>query len=780
MISSVFALKEANTIPEYLISNKETILEENYYTNSTLKFLLETHNELLSYRKDFYKTIMESGEENPYIINEAFSDILLKIKEIIKKILAYIETIINRFKTQLAKFVKSDKYLIKMKSTIAKFPNNEYFYISGYRYTLDDDIPIVDIVGLDLSEIRDIIDNKDNIDTKMSNIAGMITRLSDERRMDEIRGEILNLDYAIQDANFNNELFSIFRDHKSEESDVKIDKEYITKALKYFDGYSDQIKSLKRLQSNIKYKYKNLETQVERIISDNKLSNINDIDYKRYGSNTIDDFNISLNRLLTDQVSYIQKISNYHLQAIASKIDAYNALVIQDRNVLYKALSIVQKDINNTRIMKESFNSYDYTRESIYKEYLLEKYFMNQEQKIFINECLVLCESNISELKTIHEDLKMNTKNMFEKIKQAVKDIFQKFLMKMNKLFFGNKEFLKKYKNIILTKKIEEYDLNDMPDYQAGINNIRTHKLKRLNLNDIISKEESKIQQELLSSYNGDGEFTEFAKRYFLCDNKPNTPTVKSSSLKMAEIYEFCVKAPDTVKILENDLKEFENEANNIQNKVLQTLKESNIIDIYGEKYYYSSILESFINEDGEKNNTAAPTNDANDKADDKSNDKAKLDLEPSRMDKAKDNKDLDKKVKSDDKSVDADKQAKDVKNQGVDKTKVESAVKDYINTIRTIQVTAKITAFEKIYSEYMKILRYHVQKATGSMGSTSKFTEDDVKNITNAMKEYKNAKDQNAKDTAAEKIISIYKSNNMVIDNRDVESLVNKNKDKL
>lgn len=786
MISSVFALKEANTIPEYLLNNKETTLEENYYTNSTLDFLLETHNELLSYRKDFYKNIMEAGEGNPCIINEAFVDILDKIQEIIKKILAYIESIINKFKTQIMKFIRSDKYLIKMKSTISKFPNSEYFYITGYKFTFDNNVPIVDIAGLDLSEIENIINREESIDSKIETITGMIYRLSDQVGMDDIRGEILNLNYGIQEANFNNEVFSIFRDHKSEESEIKIDKEYITNALKYFDGYSDEIKSLKRLQSNIKYKYNNLKIQVEKIIKDGlnvdgsiKFNTRENID--RFGSDIIEDFNTSLNRLLTNQVSYIQKISTYHLQAISAKLDAYNALAIQDRNVLYRALSIIQKDINTTRIMGENYTSYDYTKDATYKEYLLKKYNMNQEQKRFINECLLLCESNIPELKAIHEDLKMDTKNFFEKVKNAIKEIFQKFLMKMNKILLGDKEFLKKYKDIILNKKVEEYELNNMPDYEAGISNIKSHKLKRLNLNDIISKDESQIQSELLNTYKGDGDFVDFTKRYFLCDNRPNKDTVKSSTLNMNKIYDFCVNAPNAIKTLENDLKEFTMEANNIQSKVLSTLTESTIIDIYGEKYYYSSVLESFINEDKQdvKNDTTSQSNATNTNKEN-SNSNAKLDLEPSREDNNK-NKDLDKKVKSHDKSTDADKQAEDINNkQNVDKAKVKSAVTDYINTIKTITVTAKITAFEKIYSEYMKILRYHVSKATGSMGSTSKFSEEDVKSITNAMKEYKNATDKNQRDNAAKKIIDIYKNNNIVIDYRDVKSLVDKNSKKL
>ena len=50
-------------------------------------------------------------------------------------------------------------------------------------------------------------------------------------------------------------------------------------------------------------------------------------------------------------------------------------------------------------------------------------------------------------------------------------------------------------------------------------------------------------------------------------------------------------------------------------------------------------------------------------------------------------------------------------------------------------------------------------------------------------MKEYKNAEDKgdaDAKKAAEGKIISIYKSNNMVIDARDVASLVAKNAAKL
>ena len=48
IVSSVFALKEATTIPDNLVNIPSTKIEEGYYFNSSLNFLLECHEELLS------------------------------------------------------------------------------------------------------------------------------------------------------------------------------------------------------------------------------------------------------------------------------------------------------------------------------------------------------------------------------------------------------------------------------------------------------------------------------------------------------------------------------------------------------------------------------------------------------------------------------------------------------------------------------------------------------------------------------------------------------------
>lgn len=778
MISSVFSLKETTNIPDNLFANKETNLEENYYLNDSLNFLLECQRELLSYRRDFYKLVLESAEENPYVINEAFNDVMDKIKAIIKKILAYIESLVKRFITAIAKFVSSDKYIIKHKKDFSKFPSKETFTISGYNYTLQDNVPAVDVVGLDMNNLRskllEIGKSNDAIGVKASKLSVILSEMSSEERLEQVRKEILRVSHNISDSDFVNEVFAIYRDGKSSEDSITIRKEDVTRAANDFEDYKKKIKEVNRLKSEISAKYKSLEGQLDDIIK----YNINDALYKHNGEleNSISN---NLSTLVNQQVQVVNKISTYHVQAIAAKLDAYNALVVQDKNILYKALNIIQKDISNMRIM-ESYEVHDYTLDAMNKQYVLERYLMNKEQQRFVEQCLAISESNIPQLKTINEDLKMDKKGMFDRIKEFFKQLFEKFLMKMNKFFTSDKSFLEKYKDVILTKKVEPYSLNNMPDYKAGISTILDHQFKKLDLKNILEKDELGIQKELMPKFEGDN-FAEYCKRYFLCANKPNQEKVESSTLKMAEIYSFCTTAPNTVKTLEADKTAFENEVNKVKNEVLNKINSKNeAMDIYGEKFYYSMIHEAFINEDKKPaTDTSQITKDGtgtNDASGNPKGDAKTINTQLKRPDDNAGNKDEYKdsadKAKQKETDFDAEKQAKE--NANADAKKVEETAKWYLKALQTV-CTAKITSYQKIYSEYMKILRYHVRAATGSMGSTSKFDENDIKNLKDAMKEHKNG-DKDAQANASKKIISIYKSKNMVIDDHDVQNLVNQN----
>lgn len=750
MISSAFALKNSNIIPDYLTGNPETKLEQNYYVNSTLDFLSECNKELLDCRKDFYRTVLEDYDNNPYMVQESYNTVLAVIKSIGKKILAYIESLIARFITQLSKYAESDRYILKMKKQIEKFPNNETFKIEGFKYTFEENVPVINVIDLDLNDIESKLRSKGDVVGRLNQLYAISNDISSENNMNEIRGHILNLKYPISEVEFTDKVRSTFRNGQSKAEPIIVGKAQVSQALEEFENYKDMIKDAKRIRQNIKNEYALIETRINNIMDEsNKV--------KDEDSETVANFKECVNQLVSKLVEIIRKISSLHAFAISAKIDAYTESYLQDRSILYKSLDVIQRDLGNTYTMSESYED-DYTRRCIDKSYIFENYFLNKQQERFVQECLLLSESNIPELKTIHEDLKMDVKNKFDKLVAILKDIYQKFMTKMKSLINDSKEFLTKNKDAF-AKKVAEFILNNLPDYETGIKNIEGHKLQRLDIKTMVSDSELDIQKKLLPEYTGDGDFAEFAKRYFLCGNKPNREKVSSNSLNMGDIYAFCLGAENQLARLNNDLNDFNNAASNAKNSVSASIKTESVNE-FGRRLYYSRVLESYVNEEGEQE-----TEKADSKAD------LKLDV-PSQDDKSKEE------PKETNKQDDTTKTEEKPSDNGETK-KLEETAGWYLKTARTI-LTAKITAFQKIYSEYMKILKYHVKMVSGPTQTAGKFTDEDQANIKNAMKEYNDAKDENGKKAAADKIINIYKSKNMNIDAHDVQTLVSKNQSKL
>ena len=185
MISSVFKLKQSQTVlPKSVVNVKRTRLQEGCHFNSTLDFLVESHKNLLSSRQDFYRSIVESSlNDNPYTINESFNEAIFNTKNIIRKNIDYLDTCVKKFETQLDKYIESDKYIMKKKDELKNFPSGASFTTYGYQFTFDENVPSVDITGLDLSELKDeleAISDKD-IMSKITKISDLLVRYNDEK-----------------------------------------------------------------------------------------------------------------------------------------------------------------------------------------------------------------------------------------------------------------------------------------------------------------------------------------------------------------------------------------------------------------------------------------------------------------------------------------------------------------------------------------------------------------------------------------------------------------------
>lgn len=781
IVSSVFALKEATTIPDNLVNIPSTKIEEGYYFNSSLNFLLECHEELLSYRRDYYKAILESSEDDPYVITESFSDFVNNVKAIIKKIIAYIETLVKRFVTQIAKFVGSDKYIIKMKKELDKFTDDDKFTITGYNYTITDEVPVVHLLGLDLTEfekeLRTI--DSDDVNLKINKLSAIIADLSDPNKMDNIRGQILNLNTPITETSFANELFAIFRDGSSDEHSITIKKADVIRASRDYEGYKAKIKSVKALQADINSKYKHLESQIDNIVRASfkvdgesmiqvNLDNGYSTDYKNTLMNT-------LNNLINTEVNQIQRIANLHVQAFAAKLDALNAITAQDKNILYTALQKVQKNINNTRTMRESLDltiepySHDYTRDVVYKQYQLQKHFMNENQRLFVKECIALSESDIPELKSINEDLSMDKKDKFEKFKKMMKTIIQKFTEKMNSFFDRDKKYLEKHKDTILTKKVKNpYTINNMPQYSLGIKNIESwQQPANPNIKELSSLSREDIQKKIINSYDGNGEFSDFAKRYFLCNNTDNKDILSTNDeVDMKKLYEYCINMPNDVKRINTDSAKFEA---SIKSAVAATLNTSTneSVNVLGRKYIYSSVLEMYINEENVNDTKAAS-----------GENQKETEIKPAEPAQKQDAK-TDNKVPKEDKEQkeeQKDNNQEPKENKSDEGKKIEETAAWYIQDTQ-IAIAAKITAMQKIYSEYMKIIRYHVNIIEGNSGKNNKPENDDKLN--SLLKEFKDAKSSDDRKAATNKIIDYFKTaKGKTIDAHEVQSMADSVKD--
>ena len=156
--SSQSDTSDNSTIHEHAFSNALSIdnlataeAEASYdYMAECYAFLSDYNRSYFNASKQLYKTIMESCD-SPEVIHEGFGDFFSKIKEIIKKFLAWVKKIFNKFIAKLNSMFKSESYLKKNKNEFSKFKTEDEFEFEGYKFTnLYDggNVPVISTINL--------------------------------------------------------------------------------------------------------------------------------------------------------------------------------------------------------------------------------------------------------------------------------------------------------------------------------------------------------------------------------------------------------------------------------------------------------------------------------------------------------------------------------------------------------------------------------------------------------------------------------------------------------
>ena len=386
---------------------------------------------------------------------------------------------------------------------------------------------------------------------------------------------------------------------------------------------------------------------------------------------------------------------------------------------------------------------FSYVEQMRYFQYLQEQMVQENELNAYVSECLCLSEgASFKELSALNEAISDKASNAWNKILDFLRRMWGKFTHTFGNLFNNNREYLNKYKDIILNKPIKAFSSVDMNDCEAATKRMLEVKLTPIDnakLDRLPAKAEEetgagnkldKFRSSIVPDWR-DGnptnnrdqkDFVGWLSDYFKATDLPikNKP---ANSLNMKDIFDFCYDGAKNgplykqiekeKSIIESDSTEFEKEL-----KGLMTKKEA----------VYSRVLGEYITE--ANFNKAAGTQ-ANSKEDNSNTLNQAMQNRNAGTEKGiENNKAADRaqaaKTAQDDANKKAEEErakdpnAKELTDEEKKKAAAEqenaisNKAKAYMTLASNI-CTAKLNGISYVYDEYMQIIKTHVASYVGA-----------------------------------------------------------------
>ena len=337
--------------------------------------------------------------------------------------------------------------------------------------------------------------------------------------------------------------------------------------------------------------------------------------------------------------------------------------------------------------------------ESIYKDYIFNKMVQEQSLQKMISAELIMTESTT--LKTKERKL---TALYEAKISDKIKSTWNKFIDFINSLFakFGEsitnivssyKDYLVKYKDIILSKRFKIKLTKALPgDYNTGVNRCNDVKIPVFQYNDqnmkvLLSDDDEQIVRLIIKDssfeYDQARNLNDILKDYFLGIDKGIIDDL--DNLKREDMYNFCLNADKIQTTQKQDMSALKSTTSVIERAITNEVNKVN--------------TEAYVME--EDQNTGSNNNNNNNVA------------KPGSVNTSPINSSLDDDYKNkhdeNDYKQDGEQAAKDGNN-------ADNVTKAFDNWRKVCQsvITAKMTAQQAIAKDYMGIIRAHVRSYVG------------------------------------------------------------------
>lgn len=360
MASTPFDILKMDGIEDpYININKlATIdLEESYFKEA-VNFVNERNKDLTDAKLVLYKSLSEATTDT--VVLESFSDFFSKIKEIIDKFLKFIKRLFERFLANLSKLIQNDKFIKKNKDVILKFNSDCEFDMTGYNFTITPGIPVSHAIESITDDMFKDLGLSPTGDISAEYVRSLNDRMSyDDSWYDEFRGKVLGkVDELIEESDFQEELFRIFRDDSLESETITVDSSKVTESYRRFTNYNDAKKQTQREQKDIERTYNNLKDEIKKLSSKNTMNVAALLGFIKSGAPTSIDgksvisdtgmaisgeLSIAFDIFVKNKVDQVQHCSDIHVLAYSAKLDAMQACYKQDRALLYTAYNMVKK-----------------------------------------------------------------------------------------------------------------------------------------------------------------------------------------------------------------------------------------------------------------------------------------------------------------------------------------------------------------------------------------------------------------------------------------------------
>lgn len=330
-------------------------IEESYFI-AALNYMEEMNTEIGDINKKLYMSILEAGDD-PIVINESFSSFCKAIRNVIDKFLAFLKRIVQKFTLTINKLVKSDKYIDKHKSELSKFGADQSFEMKVFKFThlTDDDVPKLQPLdewqkGIGYSNHSSYSD-KDSLLTNVTNVYNNL-KGNDTGWYDNFRGTVINKDNtSISAEDFAGELFELFRDGSKEKYEEEFYYDGVNEAYNRFKSYKTNLDDVDKKRKQLDKDYGEIKTEIGKW-STNSVTGKSPLDII-YGNDaglyTVDyeedkaNIDAQINLFVKTKLNQIDHMCRIHLMAFAAKLDAIKDCYKQDKEIIYKALSKVQK-----------------------------------------------------------------------------------------------------------------------------------------------------------------------------------------------------------------------------------------------------------------------------------------------------------------------------------------------------------------------------------------------------------------------------------------------------